>query len=139
MLIGELSKRSGLSRDTIRYYEKMQLLVVGERVAGNDYKNYGSGALGRLRHIQRLKTVGFTLREVRNLLAPVAGLHPCEELPRQLAEKIEKLSTQILVLGQARASLINMQSACTGTCSTASGVPSCVPAAPVQLQPSPCC
>lgn len=143
MLIGQLSKRSGLSRDTIRYYEKLQLLVVGDRVAGNDYKNYTSAALDRLRHIQQLKAVGFTLREIRNLLASDGGVHPCQELPQQLAGKIEQLSTQISALAQVRASLVEMQGACTGACSTAGGVPSCVPScipsAPAPRQAGRCC
>lgn len=138
MLIGELSKRSGLSRDTIRYYEKMRLLVVGDRVAGNDYKNYGRGDLERLRHIQQLKAVGFTLREVGNLMAADGSPHPCKELPDQLAEKIESLGERISVLVQVRASLVDMQKACTGSCSTESGVPSCVPAV-LGLRPAGTC
>jgi len=139
MLIGELSKRSGLSRDTIRYYEKMQLLVVGDRMDGNDYKNYGREALDRLHHIQQLKTVGFTLREVRRILASDGSPHPCEELPLQLAEKIERLSSQISALERVRASLVEMQRDCTGACSTASGMPSCVPDAPATRRAGTCC
>lgn len=139
MLIGELSKRCGLSRDTIRYYEKLRLIVVGDRVAGNDYKIYGRESLDRLNHIQQLKTVGFTLREIRNLLLADENAHPCKELPHQLAEKIEHVSKQISVLVRVRSSLLEMQRACTGSCSTASGVPSCVPEAPAARRAGTCC
>lgn len=56
MLIGELSNLSGFSRDTIRYYEKLALLVIEKRNVRNDYKNYGPEALDRLLQIQRLKS-----------------------------------------------------------------------------------
>ena len=52
MLIGELSMRSGFSRDTIRYYEKLSLLTANHRDSENQYKNYGEEAVDRLRHIQ---------------------------------------------------------------------------------------
>lgn len=69
MRIGEISKKSGLSRDTIRYYEKQGLLKV-ERTESefNNYKNYTLGNLHRLQLITRTKKFGFTLKEIAELL-----------------------------------------------------------------------
>ena len=128
MLIGELSKRSGFSRDTIRYYEKLQILAVaGQRSDNNTYKDYTAASLARLRHIQRLKDVGFTLREIRNLLVGDDETHACHNLPDQLARKLLKIEEQVAVLLEFKASLVEMQRACTGSCDTPDGMPSCVP------------
>jgi len=140
MLIGELSKRSGFSRDTIRYYEKLSLLTANHRGAENQYKNYGQEAVDRLRQIRQLKDIGFTLHEVRRLLAGQEDRHPCEGLPVQLAQKVEKIDAQIAVLLNFKASLVAMKSACNGACATPSGVPECVPGGGgSRREPSRCC
>jgi len=69
MLIGELAKASGCSRDTIRYYEKIGLLEL-PRLARrqNNYKDYPDATLRRLKAIRNLKELGFTLEEIREIL-----------------------------------------------------------------------
>jgi DNA-binding transcriptional MerR regulator len=139
MLIGELSKRSGLSRDTLRYYEKLGLLTATSRNADNDYKHFGPAALDRLQHVQRLKDVGFTLREVRRLLVDDAASQPCAALPDQLAAKIATLGQQIDALQAAWISLLDVQRRCTGDCAAPNGLPSCVPLAAPARVGNPCC
>jgi len=139
MLIGELSTQSGLSRDTIRYYEKLSLLVTQARRAGNQYKDYGQEALDRLRHIQQLKDIGFTLREIRQLLVVQEDRHPCAGLPLQLTQKIERIDRQIAVLMHFKAALLGMQGACNEKCSTVAGVPACVPQPGAPQQAARCC
>jgi DNA-binding transcriptional MerR regulator len=139
MLIGQLSKRAGLTRDTIRYYEKLGLLVSENRNAENDYKNYGRRALHRLEHIQQLKVLGFTLREIRGLLAGGGPMHPCRALPAQLAKKLEAIDKQVATLQQLKASLLVMRSACNESCATPNGMPACVPAAQPAKVASGCC
>lgn len=69
MLIGELSKRSGFSRDTIRYYEKIGLLLLPKRARReNNYKDYPEECLHVLLAIRKYKDLGFTLEEIRELL-----------------------------------------------------------------------
>ncbi len=69
MLIGELSKKTGFSRDTIRYYEKLGLISPPRR-AGifNNYKNYTIPVLKRLLAIRQIKEYGFTLKETQAML-----------------------------------------------------------------------
>jgi DNA-binding transcriptional MerR regulator len=139
MLIGDLSKQSGLSRDTLRYYEKLGLLVAASRNADNDYKHYGRVALERLQHVQRLKDVGFTLREVRQLLVDDAAFQPCANLPGQLATKIEALDQQVEALLAIKASLLDMQRHCTDDCAAPNGLPACVPLVAPARSANPCC
>ena len=54
MLIGELSKSSGLTRDTIRFYEKQGLITLGRRERRvNNYKEYPNSILRRLLLLKR--------------------------------------------------------------------------------------
>lgn len=69
MLIGELSRRSGFSKDTIRYYEKIGLLIVPKTARNdNNYKCYPEEALHTLKAIRKYKELGFTLEEIREML-----------------------------------------------------------------------
>lgn len=64
--IGELCERTGLSARTVRYYEEIGLLPDVRRSSGGR-RVYGDDALERLRFIGRLKTLGLSLGEIREL------------------------------------------------------------------------
>lgn len=66
MRIGALAAKSGISRDTIRYYEKRGLL--GDIGKDTAYKNYTQRALRRLELIQTAKNLGFTLTEIGEVM-----------------------------------------------------------------------
>lgn len=66
--IGELSKRTNCNIETIRYYERIALLRAPARSAGR-YRVYDNGDVRRLAFIRRARELGFTLEEVRTLLA----------------------------------------------------------------------
>jgi MerR family transcriptional regulator, copper efflux regulator len=69
MLMGELSKKTGVSKDTIRFYEKLGLIVGSSREAGTRlYKEYGPETVERLAMITQGKGLGFTLSEIKQLL-----------------------------------------------------------------------
>jgi DNA-binding transcriptional MerR regulator len=71
LAIGEVCARTGLSARTVRYYEELGLLPGVRRRAGGR-RVYGRDALERLRFIQRLKALGLSLAEVRELDAVYA-------------------------------------------------------------------
>src|SRR5215467_14065885 len=69
MRIGELAKRSGFSRDTIRFYEKMGLIrLPGKGRDRNQFKDYPEAILRRLLAIRQIKDYGFTLQETLGML-----------------------------------------------------------------------
>ena len=69
MLIGEISKQTDLTKDTIRFYEKKGLLEVERSKSDfNNYKHYTSEHLKRLQLIKKAKRFGFTLNEISELL-----------------------------------------------------------------------
>ena len=62
MQIGELAEATGISRDTLRYYEKRGLLVA--RRGSNGYRDYPAEAADWLRYIRTAQALGFTLQEI---------------------------------------------------------------------------
>lgn len=110
MLIGELSRKSGFTRDTIRYYEKMGLLSIGNTIRrDNQYKEYPDAALKRLLAIKKIKDFGFTLEEMRGIfiLFEEGVLEP-QRGRRFVARKIQRIDEKIETLRQTRARLMQI-------------------------------
>jgi DNA-binding transcriptional MerR regulator len=103
--ISEICSISGLSARTVRYYEELELLPdIKRRVGGR--RVYGDHELERLRFIQRLKALGLSLAEIRELSAvyaiggsTVAMLRRLDEL---LAGHLEELDARIRELSTLR-------------------------------------
>jgi len=100
MLIGELSKKKGFSRDTIRYYEKLGLIEVKRKERrDNNYKEYNEAVLTQLQSIHRLKDMGFTLSEISGLLDKMevneASCDYVAELVKQKAALIDRKITEL--------------------------------------------
>ena len=67
LTIGELARTMQIAASTIRYYERIGLLVPDERSGGN-YRLYSEASLRRLRFIRSAQSIGFTLDDVQSLL-----------------------------------------------------------------------
>jgi MerR family transcriptional regulator, mercuric resistance operon regulatory protein len=107
--IGELSRRSGVNIETIRYYERIKMMPAPPRAASGR-RIYGPAETRSLAFIRRSRELGFTLEEIRALLALSAddGNNSCAEV-RQLAAshladvraKIADLRAMASVLSEA--------------------------------------
>ena len=97
MLIGELSLETGISKDTIRFYEKIGLLSAGERRVGSrTYKEFSDQTVNRLGLIQKAKRLGFTLNEIRQTLDSwTDGSLATDEKVALLEEKMTEIDSQI--------------------------------------------
>ncbi|PSB06733.1 MerR family transcriptional regulator [filamentous cyanobacterium CCP2] len=93
MLIGELSKKTGLSKDTIRFYEKMGLIAASDRRAGTRfYKEYNPETVERLLMIAQGKGLGFTLNEIKQLLDDLgSGAISKQDQIKIVERKIEEI------------------------------------------------
>ena len=118
MLIGELSKRCGLSRDTIRFYEKHGLISVGrkERLF-NNYKDYSEETLQRLMSVKLIKSFGFTLNEASSLLDMIEmNEATCTNVSDKIKEKVRLLDEKIKELRKIKTLLLNGMKNCQGVC-----------------------
>ncbi|WP_341678288.1 MerR family transcriptional regulator [Niveibacterium sp. SC-1] len=125
MLIGELARATGLSRDTIRFYQRIGLMPAPVRSGA--YARYGAPAMQRLARIQRLKRAGFLLEEIRALLDPRQAASACEALPQRLDQRLQALDAQIAELQAVRAEVALVRGACSGCCASVAGLPGCLP------------
>jgi DNA-binding transcriptional MerR regulator len=114
MLIGELSKACGLSRDTIRFYEKHGLVAVGKKERRfNNYKEYSDETLQRLLSIKQLKSFGFTLNEVSELLDMFdVNEATCKKVSHKIDEKVLLINQKIQELNGVRKRLLNGKKNC---------------------------
>ncbi|MCH7309935.1 heavy metal-responsive transcriptional regulator [Acinetobacter sp. ANC 4805] len=94
MLIGQLSKQTELSRDTIRFYEKMQLIQSITR--NNGYKDYPEQTLQQLHLIRTAKNLGFSLNEIKQILAlTTQGEIPAIQVQDIFQDKLNMIDEKI--------------------------------------------
>lgn len=118
MLIGELAAKSGLSRDTIRFYEKQGLISVSRKERrDNNYKEYSDEVLDTLLIIKRVKSFGFTLNEAADLIGMIAVKEAtCDNVTEMIDAKVELLDAKILDLLAVRSQLVNGVKKCKDCC-----------------------
>jgi len=118
MLIGELVQKSGFSRDTIRYYEKLQLLTLPKKARReNNYKEYTYTILSRLQAIKQLKNIGYTLQEIQQLLLSYEqGNIDCEIGKEKILEKVTLIDKQIEDLLTVKKQLLEAIVDCPDNC-----------------------
>ena len=68
MNIGQAATLAGVTTKTIRYYESVGLIAVADR-RSNNYRDYGDREIAELRFIHRARSLGFSVKEVGDLLA----------------------------------------------------------------------
>ena len=111
MTIARLAKAGGVGVETVRYYQRRGLLIEPERPVGSGFRSYGDGDVRRLRFIRQAQAAGFTLDEIRELLA----LHATEDRKRarELARaRVASLDTRIAELKSARMALARLADEC---------------------------
>jgi len=113
--IGEVTRRLGMSADTLRYYEKIGLLP---RVArnGSGVRRYERADLARLKFIQRARLMKFSLDEIKDLLQfrsdPSGSKAQVRELTRR---KLDDIGARVAALQALRQELDALMDACTGS------------------------
>ena len=110
--IGTLAKRAGVGIDTVRYYERNGLLSPRTRLASG-YRRYGELEVSRLRFIRRAQALGFTLKEVRELLA-LSAQRDVARVKRTAQAKLADVNERIASLERVRDGLSHLIDACPG-------------------------
>jgi DNA-binding transcriptional MerR regulator len=111
--IGELSAQSGLSRDALRYYERLGLMSKARRTTGG-FRLYPPGTLDRIRFIKQAQFHGLTLREIRELLGfrDRRGRERCRQVQNLLTRKLGDIDARLQQLHEFRRTLRDYLSQC---------------------------
>ncbi|OWA34192.1 hypothetical protein B9G55_17880 [Saccharibacillus sp. O16] len=91
--IGDLARRTNLSKRTLRYYEQIELLQPS-MIAANGYRYYDESAVIRLQRILLLKSIGYTLRQIQELLGTQTTADKHEDWLDSLNQQIELMEKQ---------------------------------------------
>lgn len=108
--IGQLATEAGVNVETIRYYHRRNLLPEPTRVHGRT-RRYGSAELSRLRFIKCAQRLGFTLREIDELLRLLDPMS-CSKTRKITAAKLALVDERIRELQELRAEFTRLLAAC---------------------------
>jgi DNA-binding transcriptional MerR regulator len=111
--IGELAERSGVSRDTIRFYEREGLLPRPQRTATR-YRIYADDDIGRVLFVRQAQAIGLTLDDIRELIRLETLRTPgeCRRVAGLLRERIEAIDRKLADLKAFRRRLAESLERC---------------------------
>ncbi len=112
--IGQVAKRAGVGVETVRFYEREGLLEEPpRRVSG--YRQYSEQVVTRLHFIKSAQQLGFTLKEISELLQlRVDAQTSCEEVKGRTEVKLAEVERKMVELQRMRQALLQVASLCTG-------------------------
>jgi len=114
LTIGKVARLAGVGVETIRFYEREGLIAEPPRKESG-YRLYPEEAVSRLRFIKRAKELGFSLREIRELLSlRIDSTATCEDLRGRATAKITDIEEKIKTLQRMKESLEKLVVACSG-------------------------
>ena len=113
LTIGKAAAEVGVSVETIRFYERRGLIEQPPK--GDGFRVYPAEMVARIRFIRQAQQIGFSLREVQELLSlradPAAD---CADVRRQAAQKIAEVDRKIADLWRVRTALETVIAVCPG-------------------------
>ena len=114
LTIGKVARLAGVGIETIRFYEREGLIAEPPRKESG-YRQYGAASVSRLRFIHRAKALGFSLKEIKELL--FLRLDPgttCDSILGRAEKKIQEVEEKIQTLQQMKKALEALAAACPG-------------------------
>lgn len=104
--IGELARRSGVSVDTVRYYEKLELLPQANRSSGG-FRIFSEEVAERIRFIKDAQEMGFSLQEIKQLFLIDEGKNQCLAVKELLLSKLSELEVKMEQMKSFKTTLKN--------------------------------
>ena len=112
MTRGEVARRAGVGGETVRFYEREGLLDEPRRTRSG-YRQYDAAALARLKFIRRAQELGFSLREIRDLLAlRLDDEADCIDVQQRAERRLAEVRARIRDLRRMEARLKELTAAC---------------------------
>ena len=100
--IGALARKSGLTPDTIRYYEEISVIPDPVRSSGG-YRIYEASDIERLEFIGQAQALGLSLEEIREILALAdGGVEPCDHVRDRLRQRLSEVKCRMKELAGLR-------------------------------------
>jgi MerR family mercuric resistance operon transcriptional regulator len=114
LTIGQVARSAEVGIETVRFYERQGLLEEPARKQSG-YRQYGEDVVARLRFIRRAKELGFSLKEIKELLAlRVDPTTTCAEVRSKATAKIADVEQKIEALQRIRNALVKLTAICRG-------------------------
>lgn len=118
--IGQLARQAGVGVETIRFYEREGLIAEPERRPASRYRQYPPQAVRRVRFIRHAKELGFTLKDIRELLElRVDPASSCADVRERAREKIADIEERLENLQRMKMALERLARRCRGEGPTA--------------------
>jgi Hg(II)-responsive transcriptional regulator len=115
LTIGAVARRTGVGVETIRFYERRGLLRRPPR-PGSGFRTYPEETVARLQFIRQAQLLGFTLKEIADLLAlRVAPGTDCAAVRAHAAAKLADVERRLAELERIRGALARLVAACPGS------------------------
>ena len=112
MRIGELAKATGTKAETIRYYEREGILPAADRTDSNS-RDYSQNHLAALTFVRRARGLGFSMAQVRELLAlSDHDEKPCEDVDQLVRQQLSDVDSKIADLTTLREELAQLSRSC---------------------------
>lgn len=112
--IGEVARRAGVGIEAIRFYEREGLIPEPPRKESG-YRQYPPDSVARLRFIQQAKDLGFSLKEIKELLSlRIEPLTDCADIQERAEAKVGDIEGKIQTLQRMKKALANLVAACPG-------------------------
>ncbi len=110
---GQLAKEAGVNIETIRYYERYGLIPEPPR-RESGYRDYTPKYIERIRFIKRAQALGFTLKEISELLSVADGNPACKDIRKFAEDKVKDIEMRIHDLQQIKTVLNDLIKKCIG-------------------------
>jgi len=120
MKISQIAKMAGVGVETVRFYERKQLIEQPHKPVNGGFRVYSQDVASRIMFIQRAQNLGFSLKEVKELMAlRIDPRAECSEVRQRAVVKRQEVVDKIEQLGLVRDALDTVIDTCPGQGSTA--------------------
>lgn len=114
LTIGQVARSAGVGIETVRFYEREGLLEEPPRRASG-YRQYPEHVVKRIHFIKRAQQLGFSLKEITELLMLRVDEHmSCEDVKHRTETKIAEVERKLVELQRMRQALLQVAALCTG-------------------------
>ena len=115
MTIGQVARQAGVGVETVRFYEREGLLEEPPR-RESGYRQYTQDVIGRIQFIKRAKDLGFSLKEIGELLSlRVDPETTCGEVKQRAEAKMADIDAKLRDLQRMKEALATLVAACSGS------------------------